>query len=212
MKISTLILSTSILILFHTPCYSVYQWYDVKGNTHFTQDVPPPDAKKKDGSSWWEIENTQEKKEKELKKRIQRARQRIKSERKKQTKPSNQKSPAKEDDSEKPEREEAESEDKAGFFERLAKFFSKKDKAENCIVPWLVEKHGICPLDDEEPNMDEIGNEFKAVVVNNRKCVWSSCRGTYNGDILKFVYKGDGYWETDGNKPECPYYEGFRWE
>ena len=102
--------------------------------------------------------------------------------------------------------------EKEGLFKRLTNIFSDDDNGEDCVVPWLVEKYGICPVGEDEPNMDKVGNTFKAVVVDNRKGVWSSCRGTYNGDIIMFTYKGQGYWETDGNVPECSFYEGFKWQ
>ncbi len=196
--------------------YGTYKWYDHKGIVHYTQNAPPADAKNEDGSIWWETEIGQDEEKELRKKRVQQARLTIKkvnSSKKKNSAPEKKdNTPDEEDVSQKPDEEEAEKDDNEGLFKGVAKLFAKKTDGKGCKVPWLLEKHGICPLDGETPNMDEIGNKFKAVVVNNRKCVWSSCRGTYNGDILIFTYKGQGYWETDGNVPECPYNEGFNWK
>jgi hypothetical protein len=69
--------------------------------------------------------------------------------------------------------------------------------------PQLAERLGICPLEPIQ------GPSFRARVVNSRKMVWSSCKGTRNGDEYRFVNRGDGFWETDGGSPACPFYEGF---
>ena len=49
-----------LLLIFHTPVYATNQWYDDKGNVHFTLDEPPADAKTKDGSMWWKTEIEEE--------------------------------------------------------------------------------------------------------------------------------------------------------
>ena len=204
MRTFLLIILTIFFLIFHAPGYAYYQWYDHKGIAHYTDDVPPADAKKRDGSGWWETEIDQEE-EKKLRKKINNGSA-------PEPKPGNKPMLIKEDFSQKPGEEEPEDDDNDGFFKRLARFFSKEAKDEDCKVPWLVKKLGICPLGEDEPNMDAIGNKFKAVVINKHKGVWSDCRGTHNNDIITFVYKGQGYWETDGNVPECSFYRGFYWK
>jgi hypothetical protein len=61
------------------------------------------------------------------------------------------------------------------------------------------------------PKKDVIGSTFRAKVVDSSKGVWSSCKGTRNGDVYVFKNKGEGLWETDGGVPECPFYESFYW-
>lgn len=194
-----------------------YKWFDEKGFVHYTEADPPEYAKNEDGSSWWGTEPDQEKEKRLKKKRLQRIRTKIKIHRVREPEP--QVKPAREIDivvdffpeypGEKHEQE-PESVEEKGFFSRLFDFFSNEEEEKpECAEPWLLEKHGICAFN--KPDMKAVGNTFKAEVINNHKCVWSSCRGTYNGDIVAFTYKGNKYWETDGNVPECPFYEGFYW-
>jgi hypothetical protein len=212
MRTLVLFLITILFSIFHTPGYAYYQWYDDKGIAHFTQDVPPVDAQKKDGSEWWDTKINQEEDKKLRKYRVQRARLKIKNHNGPGSNPANKPPLFKKYSYRKYRKKEPEDSGFKGFFKRLAGFFSKETKDEYCKVPWLVEKHGICPLGENEPDMAKIGNKFKAVVVDNRKCVWSDCRGTDNDDIITFIYKGRGYWETDGNVPECSFYKGFYWK
>jgi hypothetical protein len=213
MRTLVLFFITILFSIFHTPGYAYYQWYDDRGIAHFTQDVPPVDAQNKDGSEWWNTKINQEEDKNLRKYRVERARQKIKNHNAPGTNPANNRRRLFEKYSA-PKTRKKSPEDSGfkGFIKYLAGFFSKETKDEGCKVPWLVEKHGICPLGENEPDMAKIGNKFKAVVVDNRKCVWSDCRGTYNDDIITFIYKGQGYWETDGNVPECSFYKGFYWK
>ena len=207
---ATIIVTISFLILV-VPVCAYYKWYDNKGYVHYTQDNPPEDAKNEDGTSWWETVDDKEKENQYRKFIIKPATTKLNNGNKPERNKSFKTYSTDENISLKPEKEEQEKNDDEGIFKRLFKLFSNDEEDENCMVPWLAEKHGICPLGEEEPNMDEIGNNFKAVVIDNRKCVWSDCRGTYKGDVITFIYKGEGYWETDGNVPECSFYRGFYW-
>lgn len=174
--------------------FAYYKWYDKNGQIHFSDVEPPLDAKDKDGNPWWKVEEKTEKSEK---------------------KAQNQGVQSKSDDTfiqsgemhrrTKEGVEEDESEEK-GFMNWLKSFISD-DEEELRSYPILIEKYGIRPL--ETPDLDKVGSTFKAKVVNMRKRVWSSCKGTRNGDIIFFTNKGGGYWETHGGVPDCPYYEGF---
>jgi hypothetical protein len=210
MKTFVLIIFTIFLLIFHAPARAYYQWYDENGIVHYTQADPPEDAKDENGSSWW---GTEPDKEEEKRLREQRLRQiRFKIKNRNARKPKSSIKPAKlidEDvfvEAEEDPEQESEPVEKKGFFSRLFDFFSKK---EECAEPWLLERYGICAFN--KPDMEAVGNTFRAKVINNRKGVWSHCRGTYNGDILTFTFKGGTYWETDGNVPACPFYRGFYW-
>ena len=215
MRTLALFLITILFSIFHAPGYAYYQWYDHEGFAHFTQNVPPANARNEDGFGWWKTAiNQKEKEEKRQRKyRIQRARLKIKNynapepphpERKLL---SIEEVSSRETGTEKPE-----GGGNKGLFKRLGRFLPKEARGESCQVPWLVEKHGICPLGQIEPSMDKVGNKFRAVVVDSRKSVWSDCRGTDNDDIITFIYKGQKFWETDGNVPECSFYRGFYWK
>jgi len=218
MRPSVIILLIILFLIFHAPASAFYKWYDEKGFVHYTEADPPYNARDEDGSSWWGIEPDQEKEKRLREKKLKRIRTKIKIRRFHESE--SQAKPTREIDididsfSEYPSEnsEQAiESIEEKGFFRRLFDFFSKEEEEERpeCAEPWLLAKHGICALN--KPDMKAVGNTFKAKVTNNRKGVWSHCRGTYNGDILTFTFKGGTYWETDGNVPGCPFYRGFYW-
>jgi hypothetical protein len=223
-----LLIPIILVLIFHIPSCAYYKWYDENGIVHYTEAPPPKNARDKDGTSWWEKEQDQEgdmpiresgsekmhtpienKNAHEFKREANSAAE-IEANSSLYT-----------DEASEQDFEDAE---KKGFFRRFIGFFSRKQKKEkarkikeetkeeerSCEEPWLIEKHGICALNN--PDMDIIGNSFKAEVVDHRKGVWSSCRGTVNGDVLTFTYKGEGYWETDGNVPQCAFYQGFYWK
>lgn len=227
MRIFLPIILTVLLLIFIKSACAYYKWYDENGIVHYTQNDPPADAKDEDGSSWWGTDPDPEEEKRLREQRLQQIHIEIKN--RNALNPKLEiKAPTHVDEVDLSGSEEEASDQQSepgktkGFFERLVGFFSKKQKraekvekteeAEDteCLEPWLLEAHGICALD--KPDIKAVGNTFKAKVIDNRKGVWSSCRGTYNGDILTFSYKGKGYWETDGNVPECPFYEGFYWE
>ena len=220
MRTFVLIILTILLLIFHAPARAYYKWYDEKGIVHYTQADPPADAKDEDGSSWWGTEPDQEEEKRLREQRLQQIRLKIKNRNARKPKPNIKRAPPIEVDVSVKAEEEPEKEskpiEKKGFFKQLFGIFPKEEKEEEeeeeikCEEPWLLEVHGICALD--KPDMKAVGNTFKAKVIDNRKCVWSSCRGTYNGDIVTFTYKGERHWETDGNVPECPFYEGFYWK
>jgi hypothetical protein len=200
------------LVMFHTPAWAYHKWYDEKGIVHYTQADPPANAKNEDGSSWWGEAPDQDADKAARQRKIEQARIKIKEEN--APKPGTDAEPAQDiEENTVPEIKEEESEpiENRGFLQRMVGIFSKDEKDESvCEATWLLQKHGICAL--TKPDMGAVGNTFDAEVVNNRKCVWSDCRGTYNGDIVTFTYKGGGYWETDGNVPTCSFYRGFHWE
>jgi len=205
-----------LLVMFHTPAWAYHKWYDEKGIVHYTQADPPANAKNEDGSSWWGDEPEPEEEGLARKQRIEQARLKIKNNNTPQPEPGIK--PAQDiEENTPPEIEEEEPDQESepieskGFLQRMVGIFSKDDNEEPvCQEPWLLQKHGICAFN--KPDMGAVGNTFEAEVVNNRKCVWSDCRGTYNGDLVTFTYKGGGYWETDGNVPECSFYRGFYWK
>jgi len=219
MRFFVQVICAILLLIIHAPACAYYKWYNEKGFVHYTEADPPYSAKNEDGSSWWGTEQDQEKEKRLKEKRLKRIRTKIKIRRLHESEP--QAKPEQEIDidvdffSEYPSQNSepaSESDAEKGFFRRLFDFFSKDEEEEErpeCAEPWLIKKHGICAFN--KPDMKAVGNTFKAKVINNHKCVWSSCRGTSNGDIVSFTYKGNGYWETDGNVPECPFYEGFYW-
>jgi len=212
MKTVVLIKVIILLVMFHTPACAYHKWYDEKEIVHYTQADPPANAKNEDGSSWWGEESDQDAGKAARKKKIEQVRLKMKNSRE----PKPDIKPAQdiaedippETEAQEPD-EESEPDENKGLFKRLFGVFFKGEVEAECKEPWLVEKHGLCAID--KPDMEKVGNTFEALVINNRKGVWSNCRGTYNGDHLKFTFKGDGYWETDGNVPECPFYQGFKW-
>jgi hypothetical protein len=216
MKTVVLIKIITLLVMLHTPAWAYHKWYDEKGTVHYTQADPPGNAKNKDGSSWWGEEPDQAADKGARQKKIEQARIKIKKNNAPQ--PGSDTEPVRNiEENTAPEIEEEASDQESepsenqGFFKRLVGIFSKDEKDESvCEAPWLLQTHGICAL--SKPDMGAVGNTFEAEVVNNRKCVWSDCRGTYNGDIVTFTYKGGEYWETDGNVPECSFYRGFYWK
>jgi hypothetical protein len=225
MRISLPILLVFLLLIFHKPAWGYYKWYDENGVVHYTQADPPADAKNEDGSSWWGEEPDPEEKKSLREQKLQQIRAKIKSRDTHKPKPAIKPPRYVADADISGTEEEASVKEKKhvknkSFFDRLVGIFFEKEIEEieeteetedvECLEIWLLEAHGICALD--KPDMKVVGNMFKAEVIDNRKGVWSSCRGTYNGDILNFTYKGKGYWETDGNVPECPFYQGFYWK
>lgn len=215
MKVFVLIKVIILLVMFHTPAWAYHKWYDEKGIVHYTQADPPANAKNEDGSSWWGDEPEQDEGKVARQKKIEQIRLQITNNNTPQPKPDTEPARSIEENTrpeieEKEPGQESEPIESKGFLQRMVGIFSKDDSEEPvCQEPWLLKEYGICALN--KPDMEKVGNTFKAEVVDNRKCVWSSCRGTYNGDVVTFTFKGQGYWETDGNVPECPFYQGFYW-
>lgn len=186
-----------------------YLWWDENGGAHVTLTPPPDNARTKDGKNFWRSDDDPGKfqvSKEELDETYINMDQKI--------------FEGIENDLEseegikvtKHDHKNLSSEQKKGFWQSVKDFFNKADKQaekkrKECEYKWYVEKHGICPL--KEPQINVVGSSFKAVVVDHRKGVWSSCKGTLNGDVYKFVNKGNGYWETDGGISDCPFYEGF---
>lgn len=215
MRTIVLIKIVILLVMLQVPAWAYHKWYDEKGIVHYTQADPPANAKNEDGSNWWAEEPNQDANKVARKKKIEQVRLKIKNSREPKPEPGTE--PAQnieenislESEAEEPD-EKSEPIEAKGLLQRMVSLFSKDDTEEPvCDEPWLLKEHGICALN--KPDREKVGSTFKAEVVDNRKCVWSSCRGTYNGDIVTFTYKGQGYWETDGNVPECPFYQGFYW-
>jgi hypothetical protein len=176
-----------------------YQWYDKNGFAHFTTDDPPPEARNKNGSPWWKINPALPNHVKEKKQSLPS----LVEEKKQFERNENEQSPE-ESPEEKP---------KSSFFLKLYEsflaIFPGTDRSgSNCRdYSELVTRLGICPLD--KIKIGEEGSQFRAKVVDSRKAVWSSCKGTRNGDVYTFVNRGNGYWETDGGFPACPSFQGF---
>ena len=186
----------------------IYLWYDENGRAHYTHDPPPANALSKSGENWWPEDETSESDvvaEEEIGKADDNLTQRV-------VETEEYNIPEHEDELS-DQRKTTRKPKKKGFFNFFISLF-KTDKEnnndDNCDkYAWFVENHGICPLD--EPKKDVIGSSFKAKVVDNKKRVWSSCKGTHIGDIYTFKNKGGGRWETDGGVPGCPFYESFYW-
>jgi hypothetical protein len=210
MRTVALIIITILLLMIHTQAWAYHKWYDQKGIVHYSQADPPPNAKNEDGSSWWGEDPDQDAGKDARKKKIEQVRSKIKNSREPKPKLDIDEDTPPQIEAEEPDQE-SEPIEGEGLFKRVVGIFSKDEKDESvCEEPWLIKKHGICALG--KPDMGAVGNTFQAEVVNNRKCVWSDCGGTYNGDVVTFTYKGGGYWETDGNIPECSFYRGFYWK
>ncbi|MGD8520086.1 MAG: DUF4124 domain-containing protein [Desulfobacterales bacterium] len=190
----------------------IFIWYDENGRAHYTQDPPPANARTKSGENWWQedeipgsdaisgegldvvdtslSQSAMEVGENSIHEEMQAEEHFLDEEEDVNLNRSERKRKSK----------------KKGFFS-----FFKRDREDNDCdeYAWLVENYGICPLD--EPKKDVIGSTFRAKVVDSSKGVWSSCKGTRNGDVYVFKNKGEGLWETDGGVPECPFYESFYW-
>lgn len=177
-----------VLVTETSSVQAYYQWYDKNGFAHFTTDAPPPEARNKNGSPWWKTNP---------------ALPSLVEEKKQFERNENEQSPE-ESPEEKP---------KSSFFIKLYEaflaIFPGTDRSgSNCRdYSELATRLGICPLD--KIKIGKEGSRFRAKVVDNRKAVWSSCKGTLKGDVYTFVNRGDGFWETDGGFPACPFYQGF---
>ena len=190
----------------------IYKWYDENGKAHYTQDPPPANARSESGESWWQEDETSESDAKSEVVLDKADTNLLQSDMAVEENSLHEEVEAKEpplheeDDENLNQKERKRKSKKKGFFS-----FFKRDKEDNDCdgYAWFVENHGICPLD--EPKKDVIGSTFRAKVVDSRKGVWSSCKGTRNGDVYVFKNKGEGLWETDGGEPECPFYESFYW-
>ena len=186
----------------------IYIWYDENGRAHYTHNPPPANALSKTGESWWQEDETSENDvvaEEGLDKAYDNLMQSVVE--------AEENNIPEQEDEHFDQRETTRKPKKKGFFSFFISLFKRDkedDNDDNCDkYAWFVENHGICPLD--EPKKDVIGSTFRAKVVDSRKGVWSSCKGTRNGDVYVFKNKGEGLWETDGGVPECPFYESFYW-
>jgi hypothetical protein len=187
-----------------------YLWWDENGNAHATQTPPPENARTKDGKNFWYSDDDSGKfqvSKEELDETYFNMDQKIFEGIENELESEEGLEVTKHD------YENLSPEQKNGFWQSVKDFFTKTEKhaakkKKDCEYKWYAEKHGICPL--EKPQINVVSSSFKAVVIDHRKGVWSSCKGTRNGDVYKFVNKGNGYWETDGGVSECPFYEGFK--
>lgn len=187
-----------VLVTETSSVQAYYLWYDKNGFAHYTENDPPPEARNKNGSPWWNINPA-------LPRLVKEKKQSLPSLAEKKQFEINEKEQSPEESLE----EKPESSFFINLYEAFMAIFPGTDRSGSYCSDYaeLVTRLGICPLDKIEIGKE--GSRFRAKVVDSRKAVWSSCKGTRNGDVYTFVNRGKGFWETDGGVPACPSYEGF---